>query len=525
IRGSAAQLAWSPDGRQLAFVSMRGTHSFVGTFDINSRELRYFGASLESDQLPAWSPNSRYLAFVRVPEEAQSYRFTPRMESIPWSIQLADLRTGDVRTLWTADAGPGSTGGKPIAFAASENAVRAPLVWTHDEHVVFTWEKTGWTQLYRVGLDGRAPQQLTRSQGEVWSPSVSADGRSLYYMVNAREPERFELFRIPAEGGTPKLLSGGYGTSYVQPALPLRDGRVAFLGFNARTPSQVLVSDAGDKLKPLVSDVIPREFPTDQLVPPSVVDLQAEDGLKFRALLFKPTGLKAAQKRPAIVYVHGGSRSIATEEPNLAWGLVQALVMRGYVVLVPNFRSGIGYGLQFREAPAYGGSGGSDTLDAIASGRYLARLPEVDAKRIGIFGISYGGYLTTAALARAPDVWAAGASLVGVADWQMELELDKGGARLPFRLSERMKYEDLAHESSANAHLKGWRAPLLFISGDDDRDGWLVQAIQLGQSLRRKGIEVEAMVEPGGAHSPATHRQLRSRASRLFDFFDRRLQQ
>ncbi|MBL8267231.1 TolB family protein, partial [Steroidobacter sp.] len=98
IRGSAAQLAWSPDGRQLAFVSMRGTHSFVGTFDISSRELRYFGASLESDQLPAWSPNSRYLAFVRVPEEAQSYRFTPRMESIPWSIQLADLRTGDVRT-------------------------------------------------------------------------------------------------------------------------------------------------------------------------------------------------------------------------------------------------------------------------------------------------------------------------------------------------------------------------------------------------------------------------------------------
>lgn len=523
IRGSASQLVWSPDGRQLAFVSLRGTHSFIGIFDIGSRELRYLAPSLHNDQLPAWSPSGRYLAFVRMSEEAQVYRFTPRLESIPWSIQLADAKSGVVRTLWTADPGAGSTPGKSSAMAAGENAVRPPLLWTHDEHLVFSWEKTGWAQLYRLGLDGGAPQPLTRGDGEVWSPAISTDGRSIYYLANARAPERFELFRVPAAGGASKLLSDGYGVIYGQAPLPLPDGQVAFLGFNARAPAQILVSKVGDTLKPLVPDLIPRDFPSDKLTAPSVVELQAEDGLKFRALLYQPIERRAGEKRPAVVYVHGGSRSIQTEEPNHGWGLVEALVMRGYVVLVPNYRSGVGYGLKFRETPTYGGSGGSDTLDAIASGRYLAALPQVDPARIGIFGISYGGYLTTAALARAPDLWAAGASLVGVADWQMELELDKGGARLPMRLSQRMKYEELAHESSANAHLDNWRAPILFISGDDDRDGWLVQAIQLGQSLRRRGVAVEAMVEPGGSHAPATHRQLRARVSHVLDFFERRL--
>lgn len=523
IRGAAAELSWSPDGQRLSFVSRRGTHSFVGVFAIGTRELQYLSPELGSDQLAAWSPSGRYLAFVRVPEEVQVYRFTPRLESIPWSIMLADLQSGAVRTLWTADSGPGSTGGMSVAMAAGENTVRPPLLWTHDDQLVFSWEKTGWAQLYRIGVSGGTPVALTSGPGEVWTPAAAIDGRSVYYFVNAQQPERFGLYRVPVEGGTPQRLSADYGANYSQPPVPLSDGRVAFIGFNAATLAQIMMSDRG-KTVPWVPDLVPPDFPNEQLVTPSVVELRAEDGMTFRALLYKPKDLRPGDKRPAVVFVHGGSRSMQTEEPDHAWGIVEGLLMRGYVVLLPNFRSGIGYGLRFRETPGYGGSGGTDTLDAIAAGRYLAALPTVDAARIGIFGISYGGYLTTAAMARAPELWAAGASLVGVGDWQMELELDKGGARLPFRLSQRMQYEDLAHASSANADLERWRAPILFISGDDDQGGWLVQSIQLGQRLRKQGIEVEAMVEPGGSHVPATHRQLRSRVLRSIAFFDRHLQ-
>ncbi len=259
------------------------------------------------------------------------------------------------------------------------------------------------------------------------------------------------------------------------------------------------------------------------LLTPKVIALRAEDGEMSRALLFEPSDLRPGERRPAVVIRARGLTLHPDTGARPRSRLVEALVNEGYIVLVPNFRSGVGYGVQFREATGYGGSGGTDTLDVIAAGRYLASSPQVDAARIGIFGISYGGYLVTASLARAPDLWSAGVSIVGVGDWQMELELDKNGAHLPFRVSERMKYEDLAHDSSAAAHLDHGARPFSSSALMTIRTAGWRQAIELGQLLRRRGIEVESMVEPGGSHGPATHRQLRARVLRTLDFLDRHL--
>lgn len=523
IRGTASELAWSPDARRLGFVSRRGTHGFVGVLDLASREIRYLSPGIDSDQMPAWSPEGRYLAFLRVPEPVQSYRFTPRLTSIPWSIMLADFETGDVRTLWTAEQGLGSTAGKAQGSARGENGLRTPLLWTHDRHLVFSWERTGWSRLYRINIDSGSAVLLTEGDGEIPAAALSQDGRSVYYVANALERERFELYQVDAKGGVAQRISAGLGAAHRQPPVALVDGRVAFLGYDAHTPAQVMTVGARGEPVAVKRDLVSPAFPADALVKPQVVEIVAEDGVQSNALLFRPKGVRKDAKRPAVLYAHGGSRLIETFEPHHGWGFVEALVQRGYVVLAPNYRSGIGYGLAFREAPGYGGSGGTDTRDIIAAGRFLAGLPDVNPRRMGIFGISYGGYLTTHAMARAPELWAAGASLVGVADWQMEMELDRGGAPLPFRLSQRMQYEDLAFESSASAHLDRWRAPILFVSGDDDADGWLAQAIELGQRLRSRGIEVEALVEPGGTHSAATQALLRARLQRMLTFFDRHL--
>ncbi|MBL8267134.1 alpha/beta hydrolase family protein, partial [Steroidobacter sp.] len=120
-------------------------------------------------------------------------------------------------------------------------------------------------------------------------------------------------------------------------------------------------------------------------------------------------------------------------------------------------------------------------------------------------------------------VFAAGVSIVGVADWQMEMELDDGQP-LAFRTSLRSPYEDLAFASSANSQLERWRAPILFVNGDDDHSGWLRQAIQLGQSLRQRGVEVESWVEPGGTHGGVSQRHVLERVRRVIEFFDRRLE-
>lgn len=511
IRGGAAELAWSPEGKTLAFVSRRGTHSFAGVFTIADRSIRYLAPGIDQDFMPRWSSDGRWLAFLRFREEAQSYRFTRRLEGIPWSIMLADMQSGSVRELWTADRGPGSTSNEPT------------LLWAGDR-LVFGWEKTGWQQLYSIAPQGGAAKLLTPGKGEVQYAAATHDGTTIYYLVNRELPERFGIYRVPSAGGESKAIAAQFGATHSAPPVVLADGRVVFDGYTDKLPLTPVIAGPNGRASPLVPDELPAAFPLDQLMQPEVVTVKASDGLNVRGLLYKPRGFRSSDKRPAVVYVHGGSRSIETFRTGRHGdSLVEALVMNGYVVLLPNYRSGIGYGLEFREAEGYGGSGGTDTLDAIAAGEYLGALPGVDPARLGIFGISYGGYLTTAALARAPQLWAAGVSIVGVGDWQMELELDAGGSRLPYRLSQRMKFEDLAFDSSANSRLDAWRAPLLLLSGDDDQQGWLVQAIQLGQNLRRRGIPVEAVVEPSGTHNAATLADRLARVRNGLAFFDKYL--
>jgi dipeptidyl aminopeptidase/acylaminoacyl peptidase len=145
-------------------------------------------------------------------------------------------------------------------------------------------------------------------------------------------------------------------------------------------------------------------------VAPEAVTFRAEDGLEVRAQLFRGRG---CTRCPAIVYAHGGPRRqmLLGFHPSSyyskAYALNQHLAARGYHVLSVNYRSGTGYGLAFRDAPETGREGASEYRDILAAGRWLAARPEVDANRIGIWGGSWGGYLTALALARNSDLFAA----------------------------------------------------------------------------------------------------------------------
>ncbi len=219
--------------------------------------------------------------------------------------------------------------------------------------------------------------------------------------------------------------------------------------------------------------------------------------MSIHGQLFLPPG--AAQgKRPALVFFHGGSRRQMLlgwhymYYYNNAYAMNQYLASLGYIVLSVNYRSGIGYGLNFREALNYGASGGSEFHDVMGAGLYLRGRPDVDPVRIGVWGGSYGGYLTALGLARASDLFAAGVDFHGVHDWSKRLEPNSEAARIAF-------------ESSPMASVKTWRSPVLLIHGDDDRNVAFSQTVQLVEALREQGVSFEELIFPDELHDFLTH--------------------
>jgi dipeptidyl aminopeptidase/acylaminoacyl peptidase len=209
-----------------------------------------------------------------------------------------------------------------------------------------------------------------------------------------------------------------------------------------------------------------------------------------------------------------------------AYSLNQYLANQGYVVLAVNYRSGIGYGLNFREAINYGARGGSEFNDVIGAGLYLKSRSDVDPSRIGVWGGSYGGYLTAMALSRASDLFAAGVDFHGVHDWSsLRGYLTRGEmSGDPNELKDRQEAARIAFESSPMASVDTWRSPVLLIHGDDDRNVEFSQTVMLVEALRQRHVPFEELVFPNEIHDFLLARDWVAAYHATADFFARKLQ-
>jgi dipeptidyl-peptidase 4 len=247
-------------------------------------------------------------------------------------------------------------------------------------------------------------------------------------------------------------------------------------------------------------------------VQPTAVTTKAADGREVYNQLFLPSGLKPGEKRPAIIFVHGGPvRQMLLGYHYMhfyhwAYGINEWLASKGYVVMSVNYRSGIGYGRSFRQAPNTGGRGNSEYQDVLAGGKYLQSHPNVDPDRIGIWGLSYGGVLTAQALARNSDIFKMGVDLAGVHLW--------GSALDP---------ESVSFKSSAIGAIDGWKSPVLLVHGDDDRNVAFQQTTGLVQLLRPRNVEYELIVFPDDTHESMLHSRWIYTLERMEKFIDKHL--
>jgi len=189
------------------------------------------------------------------------------------------------------------------------------------------------------------------------------------------------------------------------------------------------------------------------------------------------------------------------------------------VVLSVNYRSGIGYGMEFREALDYGAAGASEYQDVEGAGLYLRGRPDVAPDRIGLWGGSYGGYLTALGLARASSLFAAGVDFHGVHDWNGVI----ANFEPAYEPEKRQDLARLAFQSSPMASIKSWRSPVLLIHGDDDRNVPFAQSVDLAEALRAQGVAFEELVFPDEIHDFLEHRHWLEAYHAAADFLDRHL--
>ena len=378
-------------------------------------------------------------------------------------------------------------GGAPAAAPESEASPEAQAL-----------AKDEWERYYSINImDASArPVMLTTTDGMIenqTSVAVSVDGKTFYYCTNAKDIELRHIWAVPVSGGTPAQITTSDG-SETNPA-PLASGKyMATLSAGWNFPQSLGVWKTGESTQKIVFPTSRPGFPMDAHSKPEIVITKAADGTEVHNQIFLPKDLKPGERRPAIVFVHGGPQRQMMPAYHYmqfygwAYGINEWLATQGYVVLSINYRSGVGYGRSFRTAPKTGGDGNSEYQDVVAGGKYLQSRPDVDPNRVGIWGLSYGGVLTSQALARNSDMFKVGVDLAGVHLWGSSLDPDS-----------------VSYKSSTIGAIDGWKSPVLLIQGDVDRNVAFQQMTGLVQLLRQRDVYYELIVFPDDTHESLLH--------------------
>ena len=522
VHGTAGSPCFSPDATRLAFVSNRSDHSLIGVYDRGEASIRWIAPAFKRDNNPRWSPDGKKLVFIRNAGGGGQTDSLLARHHQPWSIFTADVETGKAAELFNS---PQTLQGSVPTTHGGYN-----LHWAARNRIVFLSYADGWPHLYSIAATGGAPLLLTPGPFMAEHISLSADKQWIYFSGNtgpdALDIDRRHVVRVPADKAAMEVLTPGTGLEWF-PA-PLGDGSaVALISATAqRPPLPAIVSWNKKELQLLASDHIPSGFPQQALVTPKQIIFKAPDGTAVHAQLFQPAG--GAGRKPAIVYVHGGPpRQMLlgwhySDYYANAYASNQYLASLGFVVLSVNYRLGIGYGFQFHQPERGGRFGASEYQDVRAGALWLAAQPFVDRERIGIYGGSYGGYLTALALGRDSKLFAAGADIHGVHDWttNMRTAATAGGyEKIPDLDSAVL----LSYLSSPVSSVNTWTSPVLIIHGDDDRNVQFSQSTDLVQRLEKQKVYLETKVIVDDTHHWMKHENALTVDEAIADFFVRKL--
>jgi dipeptidyl aminopeptidase/acylaminoacyl peptidase len=449
----------------------------------------------------------------------------------------ADFKT---RTTYVADV----AGGEPrrlyedvepkfwsMTGDAGANAQPSP----DGKWIVFGSDRDGWDHIYVMPAAGGAAIQITKGKFEAWRPQWSPDSTRIAF--DANEPNRYgnrHLFVATINGNpsqaTIAAITSGSGTN-IAPIWSPDGKRLLYQHTDPHNSADLFVVDATPGAKPLrVSDSMPASMDRSLFVEPEMVHYAGPDGQQVPAWLFVPRNLDRSKKHPAIVWIHGDGVNQNYDgwhvQRNYAvyYSFHQYLLQKGYVVIAPDYRGSIGYGREWRTA-VHMDVGGNDAKDAWMVTNYLKTLPYVDMERVGVWGLSYGGFFTLIAVTDQPKLFRAGVDVAGVVDYEMYYDDPYHGGWTASRIGTPQQHPEVYAKASPLSHVDRLERPLLVLHGTSDVNVPYLHSVRLIDELLKKGKGdlVSFMTYPGEFHYFTREHVLRDAWRRVDDFFEANL--
>jgi dipeptidyl aminopeptidase/acylaminoacyl peptidase len=554
-------VSWSPDGAYIVYVSGNRTIRHEQTPDYSGSKIIYTITEFASGEIYAvpsggGTPTRLGPALPAERRWIDGRHFVADRMSQGWkrrAILLFDVAGGEPRVLhedvepkfwsmtYVADGnGLPSPDGKWIAFLSDADGwdhlyvMPAPAARASSESSSSAARASGGGAPRALNNAG-PPVQITKGRFDVWRPAWSPDGTRIAF--DANEPDRPGTRHIgvatlgsdPAHA-TVVTITTGRGTN-IAPAWSPDNSRLVYQHADPQNSADLYVVDAAARAKPTrLTDSMPSSIDRTALVEPQFVHYPGPDGQPVPAWLFVPKNLDRSKKHPAIVWIHGDGINQNYDgwhvQRNYAvyYSFHQYLLQKGYVVIAPDYRGSIGYGREWRTG-VYMDVGGNDAKDAWMAATYLKTLGYVDADRMGVWGLSYGGFFTLIAVTDQPKLFRAGVDVAGVVDYAMYYEDPYHGGWTASRIGTPEENPQVYAQASPVSHIDRLERPLLVLHGTSDVNVPYLHSVKLvDEALKKgKGDLLSFMVYPGEFHYFTRAHVLRDAWHRVEAFFDEQL--
>lgn len=517
---------WSPDGKWIVYQQDHAGDELWDLYAVPSdggQIVNLTNTPAIREESPRWSHDGKSIALGYKPKDGAQYDIA----LLDWSTRKVRMLTheqqpgyawnvvawsSDDKTIYASRVDPPYTDadvyridvatGKMENLTAHKGTIRylGSSLSPDDKTLLLTSDaKGGYMNVALLDVATKKVAWVTDLKWEVSAGNFSPDGTRFSYIVNEDGViDSYVVDRSTNRADKIDLPHGLNAFSGDPNEFALQSDRVIVSHEASNQPSDLWVYNLRTRHADQLTFTAIASLRATPLPPSQIVHYKSFDGKIITALLWVPFNLKRDGSNPAIVLPHGGPTGQMVDYWNTD---VAALVSRGYICIAPNPRGSTGYGLDFQKAN-FQDLGGGDLKDEIAGVDFLKATGFVDPKKVGIYGGSYGGFMTLMAIGRTPDIWAAAVDEYGIINWSSMLKSSDPSLNeyLKALLGNPEENRKVYEEDSPITYIRSEKAPLLVLQGDNDPRVPKEEAQQVVDILKKEGRVVDVHYYPDEGH-------------------------